>query len=196
MVLRGFDKEIGRISKTCRCVMREQALQEKEGCLPQRQVCGLPAGARVFLWINAGARQSQPAETKNVPASQKSPQEVRFFMETAPVTSLFRYRGIAKEEAFAASLAAKIPASQGTIRIRRPRMCRSACWDKRIERKAQKPRRPSYHRIRGLPKKAVKRIAAEMAGPKGIRLFRIPAEKRRPRTQDRIRQSSPPTGPR
>lgn len=60
----------------------------------------------------------------------------------------------------------------------------------------QKPRRPSYHRIRGLPKKAVKRIAAEMAGPKGIRLFRIPAEKRRPRTQDRIRQSSPPTGPR
>ena len=127
--MRGFDKEIGRISKTCRCVMREQALQEKEGCLPQRQVCGLPAGARVFLWINAGARQSQPAETKNVPASQKSPQEVRFFMETAPVTSLFRYRGIAKEEAFAASLAAKIPASQGTIRIRRPRMCRSACWD-------------------------------------------------------------------
>lgn len=83
-----------------------------------------------------------------------------------------------------------------TIRIRRPRLCRSACWDKRIERKAQKPRSPSYHRIRGLPKKAVKRIAAEIAGPKGIRLFRTPAEKRRPRTQDRIRQSSPPTGPR
>ena len=112
MVLRGFDKEIGRIGKTCRCVMGKQALQEKEGCLPQRQVCGLPAGARVFLWINAGARQSQPAETKNVPA-QKPPQEVRFFMEAAPVTALFRCRGIAKEEAFAASLAAKIPASQG-----------------------------------------------------------------------------------
>lgn len=132
MVLRGFDKEIGRIGKTCRCVMGKQVLQEKEGCLPQRQVCGLPAGARVFLWINAGTRQSQPAEAKNVPV-QKPPQEVRFFMEAAPVTALFRYRGIAKEGVAAASLAAKIPASQGTIRIRRPRVCRSACWDKRIE---------------------------------------------------------------
>lgn len=61
---------------------------------------------------------------------------------------------------------------------------------------SQKPRRPSYQRIRGLPKKAVKRIAAEMEGPKGIRLFRVRAEKRRPRTQDRIRHRSPPTGPR
>ena len=55
MVLRGFDKEIGGIGKTCRCVMGKRAVQEKEGYLPQRQVCGLPAGARVFLWINAGA---------------------------------------------------------------------------------------------------------------------------------------------
>ena len=112
MVLRGFDKEIGGIGKTCRCVMGKRAVQEKEGYLPQRQVCGLPAGARVFLWINAGARQSQPAETKNVPA-QKPPQEVRFFIEAAPVTALFRYRGIAKEGVAAASLAAKIPASRG-----------------------------------------------------------------------------------
>jgi hypothetical protein len=34
-------------------------------------------------------------------------------MEAAPVTALFRYRGIAKEGVSAASLAAKIPASQG-----------------------------------------------------------------------------------
>lgn len=48
MVLRGFDKDIGRIGKTCRCVMGKRALQEKEGCLPQRQVCGFPAGGTGF----------------------------------------------------------------------------------------------------------------------------------------------------
>ena len=71
-----------------------------------------PCGGTGFPVDKCRSRQSQPAETKNVPA-QKPPQEVRFFMEAASAPALFRNRGIAKEGVSAASLAAKIPASQG-----------------------------------------------------------------------------------
>ena len=113
MALRGFDKDIGRIGKTCRCVMGKRALQEKEGCLPQRQVCGLPAGGTGFPVDQCRSQAIPTCRNEERSCLAEVPQEVRFFIEAAPVTALFRYRGIAKEGVAAASLAAKIPVSQG-----------------------------------------------------------------------------------
>ena len=196
MVLRGFDKEIGRIGKTCRCVMGKRALQEKEGCLPQRQVCGFPAGGTGFP-VDKCRSQAIPTCRNEERSCADAPARGPFLYGGSTCHGAFPLSGHCQRRGRCGIAGSKDQSLSGKpFESAAPGCAGLLAGTSASNGETQKPRRPSYHRIRGLPKKAVKRIAAEMAGPKGIRLFRIPAEKRRPRTQDRIRQSSPPTGPR